>query len=100
MSTSFEKKVWNACKRIPKGKISTYSEIAKIIGNKNSARAVGNALNKNPYKNVPCHRVVKSSGEIGGFARGKKEKVKLLRKEGIRIENNRILDFRNIIYTF
>ncbi|MBI5046261.1 MGMT family protein [Candidatus Micrarchaeota archaeon] len=83
--TDFEQKVYDACAKIPKGKVSTYSEIARAIGRPNATRAVGNALNKNPFPpdKVPCHRVVKNDGSIGGFAHGPKNKIKLLKSEGI-----------------
>jgi len=93
-SLSFKEKVYKILEKVPEGKVTTYKEIAKILGKK-SYRAVGNALNKNPrpgtLKNqVPCHRVVKSNGEVGGFSSGTKNKTKLLKKEGIKIENKRI----------
>lgn len=81
---SFDEKVYAACRRIPKGKVSTYALIAKISGSPKSARAVGNALNKNPdTKKTPCHRVVKSDGFAGGYALGKLKKIALLKKEGV-----------------
>lgn len=99
--TKFQLNVWDMCKKIPKGKVSTYSAIAKAIGNKNAVRAVGNALNKNPYSpKVPCHRVVKANGEIGGFARGKKEKIRILEKEGIKIRKNKIVEFEKVVLRF
>jgi len=89
MPTDFEEKVYSLCKKIPKGKISTYGEIARAL-NKKCARAVGNALNKNPYAPVvPCHRVVRSDGSVGGFASGTKNKIRLLKKEGIEIEKRK-----------
>ena len=91
--TEFQKKVYYLCREIPKGKVSTYKAIAEKIGNK-SYRAIGNALNKNPFApEVPCHRVVLSNGSIGGFANGKKAKIKLLEKEGVKVEKNKIVDF-------
>ena len=89
--SSFQERVYEILKKVPKGKVTTYKEIAKIL-RKKSYRAVGNALNKNPrpgiLKNqVPCHRVIKSNGEVGGFATGKESKIKLLKKEGIKIEH-------------
>ena len=91
MQKSFNEKVWNACKLIPKGKVSTYAEIAKTIGKNKASRAVGNALNKNPFAPiVPCHRVVQSNGSIGGFADGTSKKISMLKKEGIEIKNNKI----------
>jgi len=87
-------------KRVPKGKVSTYKEIARKLGTK-AYRAVGNALNKNPYSpEVPCHRVVKSDGCVGGFARGTRKKVEMLKSEGIKIKNNKIIDFRKKLYKF
>lgn len=89
--TEFEKTVFQITQRIPKGKISTYGQIARIMGNKYYARAVGNALNKNPYQIIiPCHRVIKSNGKIGGFSSGTEKKIKLLKKENILIKNNSI----------
>ena len=96
----FANKVYALTKKIPKGKISTYKEISKALGNK-CYRAVGNALNKNPYAPiVPCHRVVKSSGAIGGFASGTKNKIKLLRKEGIKIKDNKVMNFKKFFFKF
>ena len=86
---NFTEKVYNLCRKIPKGKVSTYKILSKKLKSK-AYRAVGNALNKNKSKKVPCHRVVKSSGEIGGFNKGTKNKIKLLKKEGIIIKNNKI----------
>ncbi len=99
MSTLFQQKVWNACKKIPKGRVSTYKELAKMTKNPKASRAVGNALNRNPYApTVPCHRVVRSNGEIGGFANGKKAKILLLKKEDIEVKNNKILNFKSIVF--
>lgn len=95
---SFNQRVWALCKKIPKGKISTYKEIARAM-NTNAYRAVGNALNKNPYAPiVPCHRVVNSDGRIGGFAYGSRKKITLLRKEGIRIKKARIQNFDKVVH--
>lgn len=100
MFMNFNEKVWELCKNIPKGKVSTYKEIALKL-NCGAYRAVGNALNKNPYAPiVPCHRVVASSGNLHGFAYGLKAKKLLLEKEGIRIKNNKVLDFEKVIYKF
>ncbi|HID45607.1 MAG TPA: MGMT family protein [Chromatiaceae bacterium] len=91
--TDFERKVYAACSKIRKGRVSTYVEIARAIGNPNASRAVGNALNKNPFRKVPCHRVVCSDGRIGGFAHGPKRKRIILEKEGVGTEKGRIRDF-------
>lgn len=78
----FQAKVFAVVKKIPKGKTLTYKEVAKKIGSPQSYRAVGNALNKNCFKDVPCHRVIRSDGKIGGFNRGPQNKIKILKKEG------------------
>ena len=78
----FYKKVWLECLKIPRGSVSTYSEIARKIGSPRSQRAVGNALNKNPFAPaVPCHRVIRKNGTPGGYARGARKKLELLKKE-------------------
>ncbi len=90
----FSSLVLELIKRIPKGRVSTYSDIAKALGNPKASRVVGNALNKNPHPIiVPCHRVVRSDGTIGGYAFGQKEKIGLLESEGIRIINGKVADF-------
>ena len=100
MITSFQKKVYSLCKRVPKGKVTTYAEIGKAIGKRGQIyRAVGAALNKNPYApRVPCHRVVKSDGSVGGFATGTKKKILLLKREGINIKGNKIIDFKKRLF--
>jgi len=95
--TNFEKKVYYACKRIPHGRVSTYAELARAIGCKGGARAVGNALNRNPFHSVPCHRVVCSNRRVGGYAHGKKAKEKILRREGVEIEKGKVVNFGKIL---
>lgn len=81
--TPFQKKVYDYVRTIPEGKTATYKQVAAAIGKPKAYRAVGNALNKNPFApEVPCHRVVRSDGEVGGFASGAAKKIKLLKKEG------------------
>jgi len=90
---SFNQRVWAITKRIPHGRVSTYKEIAHALGCK-AYRAVGQALNKNPYApRVPCHRVVASDGSLGGFAYGIKQKKAMLKREGITMAGNKIRDF-------
>ena len=80
--TDFENRVYNVVKKIPRGKVETYGWVAKKIGSPRAARAVGQALRKNPYAPVvPCHRVVAANG-LGGFAGGLAKKKRLLRSEG------------------
>jgi O-6-methylguanine DNA methyltransferase len=90
--TSFQKKVYSVVKKIPRGSVLTYKKIAAIIGHPLSWRAVGNALNRNEQlEKIPCHRVVKSNGEIGGYKYGRKKKLLLLKKEGVKIKNNKVI---------
>ena len=84
--TKFQLKVWNFLLKIPKGKIKTYLDVAKSIGKPKAYRAVANAIGKNPCPpNIPCHRVIRSDGLLGGYSGkgGVKTKKKLLKKEGI-----------------
>ena len=86
--TKFEKKVWNYIKSIKKGSVKTYKEVAIGINRPKSARAVANAIGKNPFApKIPCHRVIRSDGSLGGYSGkgGIKTKKKLLKKEGIRL---------------
>uniref|UniRef100_A0A7V3ZTV6 MGMT family protein n=1 Tax=candidate division WOR-3 bacterium TaxID=2052148 RepID=A0A7V3ZTV6_UNCW3 len=90
--TEFTKKVLAIVKKIPKGKVMTYKEIALKLGNKNLARAVGQALKRNPWPIIiPCHRVIRSDGKLGGYSLGKKKKKELLKKEGIVIIGERVI---------
>lgn len=84
--TKFQLKVWNYLKKIPKGQIRTYLEVANAIKRPKSVRAVANAIGKNPNApKIPCHRVIRSDGKLGGYSGpgGIKTKKKLLKSEGI-----------------
>ena len=84
--TKFQIKVWKYLKKIPKGQIRTYSDVAKAINKPKSVRAVANAIGKNPYApKIPCHRVIRSDGSLGGYSGkgGINTKRKLLKSEGI-----------------
>lgn len=90
MKESFNEKCYLILRKVPKGRVTTYKEIAKALNCK-AFRAVGNAMNKNPYApQAPCHRVINSDGRLGGFALGLNKKVKMLKKEGVEIINERI----------
>lgn len=85
-NTKLQLKVWNYLKKIPRGTIKTYMQVAKAVGKPNAVRAIANAIGKNPYPpQIPCHRVIRSDGSIGGYSGkgGTKSKRKLLKKEGI-----------------
>ena len=84
--TKFQLKVWNYLKRIPKGQVKTYKQVAIGINSPKSARAVANACAKNPNPpKIPCHRVIRSDGGLGGYSGngGIKQKLKLLRSEKV-----------------
>ena len=98
---NLDKKIYKKLLEVPKGKITTYCELAKAVGLKNGQRAVGKIMNKNPYPVIiPCHRVVKSDGKVGGYAYGEEIKSDMLTREGIVIKNGKILDLENTIYRF
>jgi methylated-DNA-[protein]-cysteine S-methyltransferase len=78
----FQEKVYFVVSKIPKGQVLTYKEVAKRVGRPKAYRAVGNILNKNRNSGVPCHRVIRSDGKIGGFMRGTKKKMQILKREG------------------
>ena len=99
--TAFEQSVLRVLKSAPRGRVTTYGELARASGRPGAARAVGNALHKNPdAPRVPCHRVVKSGGYSGGYAGGPKKKTALLRAEGVAVAVGRIVDFRKKFYRF
>jgi methylated-DNA-[protein]-cysteine S-methyltransferase len=86
IGTDFQIKVWNAISKIPKGRVKTYKELARSIRKPKASRAVANACGKNPFPiKIPCHRVIRSDGRLGGYSGkgGIKTKRKLLRSEGI-----------------
>ena len=81
--TAFERKVYAAVSKIPRGEVRSYGWVAGKIGHPRSARAVGNALNKNPHTlKIPCHRVVRSDGSLGGYSMGADLKAYILKREG------------------
>lgn len=102
---TFNERVWNKMRRIPRGKVTTYKQLARAL-NTRAYRAVGNACRRNPYApEVPCHRVVKTDGTIGGFGgkmKGKnvKKKVALLKREGVKIKDGKVVDFGKKLYKF
>ena len=90
-SMTFTEKTWAVCARVPAGKVTTYGAIARRLGQPNGARAVGQAMNRNPYApDVPCHRVVGSDGQLTGYAGGLPEKKRILKQEGVKIIGDRV----------
>ncbi len=89
--SQFAREVYRVAARIPAGRVACYSDIARAIGHPKSSRAVGNALHANPFvPQVPCHRVVRSDGRLGGFLSGSRKKAKLLEAEGVPLIQGRI----------
>ena len=95
----FADEVYRLTQQVPKGKVTTYGEIARAMGTK-AYRAVGQALHVNPYApHVPCHRVVASDGSLHGFAHGLKKKAEMLQQEGIEVSRGKI-DLSQCLFTF
>jgi O-6-methylguanine DNA methyltransferase len=97
--TEFDSRVYAATFRIPKGKVSTYGRVAKMIGNPRAYRAVANSLHKNPlFPVVACHRVVKEDGSFGGAKNRAQGRCKHCEEEGVPINNGRVKMSKDIIY--
>ena len=108
----FYESCYKVLKKVPKGEVTTYREIARALNSK-AYRAVGSAMHNNPYAFpaargraggqisnadlVPCHRVINSNGSVGGFFSGAKDKIKLLKSEGVEVINNKI-DLKKYFY--
>lgn len=87
----FKDKIYKIVKNIPKGKVVTYKSIAIAVGGSRAWRGVAGALAQNFDPKIPCHRVVKSDGSLGGYNRGgSKAKESLLKKEGVEIKNSKV----------
>ncbi len=80
----FAQRVYNIVGHIPRGKVLTYKQVARRAGSPRAYRAVGNILNKNRNPKVPCHRVIRADGHVGGYFHGTHAKLARLRKEGVR----------------
>jgi methylated-DNA-[protein]-cysteine S-methyltransferase len=89
--------VYDLLLKIPAGKVSTYGDLARALGNPSASRAIGRILGENPNPiKVPCHRVVMSNGQIGGYAYGTARKRQLLEKEGVSLTNGIVQNFKNV----
>jgi methylated-DNA-[protein]-cysteine S-methyltransferase len=101
---NFNQKIYSILKKIPKGKVTTYKALAEALNTK-AYRAVGQAMRNNPFApEVPCHRVVASDGNIGGFSGSwnpesmeVKRKIKMLRRDGTKINKNKIENFEKVL---
>ena len=92
----FQARVLELVSRVPRGKVTTYKELARALGNPKACRAVGNALAANPSPlKIPCHRVVRSDGKIGGYKLGSRRKLEILFQEGVEVEKGKV-DLRRL----
>ena len=104
-TTPFQERVYAALRKVPKGKVTTYSLLGKAVGC-GSARAIGQAMRCNPYApSVPCHRVVASDGSIGGFMGERTgeaivKKIALLKKEGVTVTHGKVMGFERACFRF
>ena len=100
IGVSFAEKCYQLLLRVPKGRVTTYKDLAEAMGTR-AYRAVGQAMNRNPRLiEVPCHRVVCRDGEIGGYALGVEKKIELIQKEGVVVKGNRVEGMEGILYRF
>jgi len=100
LAVGFTAQCYLLLKQIPKGRVTSYKELAKALNSK-AYRAVGSAMAKNKdLVTTPCHRVVKSNGQIGEYALGVEAKIGLLEKEGVKITDNKIQDFDGLLFRF
>ena len=102
MTEKFQADVLNLVQQIPKGRVTTYGELARALtGSARAARAVGQAVGKNPTPvQIPCHRVVRSDGAIGGYKLGVAAKTKLLNEEGLTIRSGKVVNFELLLFRF
>ena len=96
-----EEIIYQKLLEVPSGFVTTYGDLAKAINLKNGQRTVGQIMKKNPFPVIiPCHRVVKSDGTVGGYVYGTEIKKHMLSKEGLKITNNKILNFQKSLFRF
>lgn len=98
---NLNERIYKKLLQVPRGQITTYGELSKSVGLKNGQRLIGKIMSNNPYPVIiPCHRVILSTGKIGGYVFGENVKTKMLSDEGIQIENGKIIDLKNKLYSF
>lgn len=96
-----ERRVYKKLLKVPKGKVTTYGDLARAVGLQNGQRIIGQIMGKNPFPVIiPCHRVVKSDGKIGGYYYGEKVKTKMLSDEGVLVKNGKIQDWEKTVFRF
>jgi len=90
---------YHLVRQIPKGRISTYGAVAKALGNKGYARAVGKYMNQNPNADtMPCFKIVKSDGSLGGFGLGIEDKIRRLKEDGMEVKDGKIVNFKKVFF--
>ena len=89
---NFKEKVYKVVGGIKRGRVMTYKEVAKRTSSPKAYRAVGNILNKNKNQSIPCHRVIRSDGKLGGYNKGEKLKEKILQGEGFKTKGGKIAE--------
>jgi len=100
LTASFAERCYMLLKQIPAGRVTSYKALAKALNSK-AYRAVGSAMAKNKdLITTPCHRVVKSNGQVGEYALGSEEKIALLEKEGVKIIDKKVQDFDDLMFRF
>ncbi len=102
-SSKTAEKVYALLLQVPAGRVTTYGALAKAAGKPNSSRLIGAIMRGNPHApRVPCHRVVKSDGSLGGYSGSAEEnirkKISLLASEGVKVENGKVLDFERVFF--
>lgn len=90
----FQSAVYRVVAEIPRGKVLSYQEVAKRAGSSKACRAVGNIMNRHQIKGLPCHRVIRADGSVGGYFWGTKKKIKRLKEEGVKIESGKVIGFK------
>lgn len=98
--TEFQDRVLRLVSRVPRGRVTTYKELARSLGKPRAYRTIANVLARNPRPvEIPCHRVVRSDGRVGGYSLGAERKVALLNEEGVRVRGGRV-DFKKHLFKF
>lgn len=97
---SFDQRCYSLLVKVPRGKVTTYKAIGKALGTK-AYRAIGQAMKRNPHApKVPCHRVIRSDGSLGGYAGGLTKKISLLQREGISTRRGMVENFKSKLFEF
>lgn len=94
-----KQKCYELLKKVPKGKVTTYKELAYALNTK-AYQVIGSFMKQNHNPKIPCHRVIKSTGVVGEYNKGKAKKISILKKEGIKIKNEKVQDLKKVLFKF